>query len=119
MFKNILIVISLLFLGCGEEESPFTWGNMAKLFVESACPAADLCGRDFDVELCITNSYYNMCEKEKICDVKVPELAESITDACLYQLANFGEYECNLMWDWGYLPSPCWDLLDYRPNSGE
>lgn len=109
-------LLPLLFVfACGSDR-PLTWGEAIETYINAACDAADICGRDFDVEACHSDSLEAACVDAKLCEIELPDAAEDLLDLCVYSFAQFDESDCNLFWDWGYQPGLCLSFLRLKPG---
>lgn len=109
-----LAIFSVL-TGCsGASTRDYTWGDASEEFAVAYCEAAEACGYNIDVELCVEHTRWHLCEAERDCNVEVAfDEVPAALAACIEAFGELDEDGCFLL-SWGVVPAECGEFLDLK-----
>lgn len=115
MKRLLLIILSLA--ACGDNEQPYTWGDVAFEVSGAYCTKMQQCGVPGIREQygsCYRHSVHHLCELNDTCDVELPSSAQELTRACVKSIPR---QDCAWLVYFGLLPAECTPVFEYRPDA--
>src|SRR5574342_867279 len=82
-----ILVLCALCVSCGDDEEPYTWGDVSAELSLEYCEGLERCGwffsEDDGVNICAEHTAFHLCETDRSCDREVDEKkARVMLDAC-------------------------------------
>ncbi len=101
----------MLTVACGDNISPYTWGEASLSVAEAWCEAARRCSAlsDTDVERCTTHFVFHLCGLDDTCDVVIENASD--IETCAQAIADVGCFSVVV----GIAPPECDALSEIQP----